>query len=668
MKSNCSFKIIALSRRMRKMKIILKNHLLLIFIFLAVMQWNDVCSGQISPDMTAPAFTLKDLGGKTYDLSQMTKQPMTILYFFDSESKPSQEGLLSLNRLAKQYKEADLAVWAITLSSKENVKTFVNSTGLAFPILLDNSGVSDLYQAQMILPTVCTIGPGLKILDYFQGGGRNTETMLVRLAERKLQQRQTKIAKAISSEIINKNPDNVKAQTVSGYASLKDGNFTEAEKFFKTLSQKGSKGEVLGKEGLAATYAKKGEPEKALRLVEEIEQKAPERGYLHVIKGDLLYAQGKKKDAEIEYEKANKKEEAEPYLIAEGYNKRGRLYADAGQYEDARKLYDQAQTIDPLNVVNTTNKAISYEKEGRYDKAVESYNQALSIDRNDTFAVVLAKKAQEMLDIQKDTNRSKRIDQMVKDLAERYRSEKEIKPEIKDSWTSGPMVLTFVDFQEKGGLSERDGFSTVLLTQLGDLLNSSGRVKVVERVLMERLLEELNLGSSDLANPETALKLGKLLAAKLIGVGSIYFLPQETMLSLRLIDTETSAIQSVLTKKLSSKDLMENEFFVLNRDILKTVISKYPLRGYIVKSTGDKFIINIGLNQGLVMGTKLDVLDEQEPIEYKGKTLRSTPKSVGQIEVVQVEPDMSYVKVTNQDRSFKTDDIVQEKIDESALK
>ena len=101
-------------------------------------------------------------------------------------------------------------------------------------------------------------------------------------------------------------------------------------------------------------------------------------------------------------------------------------------------------------------------------------------------------------------------------------------------------------------MSERDGYSTVLLAELSSLLTASGRVQVVERALMERLLEELNLGSSDLANPETALRLGRVLAARLVGTGTLLLQPRGTLLSLRLIDTETSAISQVLTRVLGT--------------------------------------------------------------------------------------------------------------------
>ncbi len=647
------------------MKIIINRYNFLLIAIMGIMLVSNVCYAQITSGQGAPAFSLQDINGKGFDLTGVKQQPLTILYFFDIESRPSQEGLLSLHSLVKKYKGTDLVVWAITTSNKEKVTNFVKSTGISFPILLDNSTVSSLYNARMVLPTICSIGPGLKILDYFQGGGKTTESMLVRVAERELQRKQTTLAKAISDEVIKKNPQNVKAKAVKGYAALKDGNLKDAEKTFTEL-QKEKDGKTLGKEGMAVVYTRKNQPEKALQMVKEVEQEAPDRSYVHVIKGDILYSQNKKKEAEAAYKTAVKKKDAEPYHEAVKYNQLGRLYASSGEYKKAHELYDQAIAIDPYYIEGTTNKGLAYEKEGKWDKALESYRQALDVEKNDSFALVLAKKAQEMLDLQKDIERKKRTDQLVKDLAERYRTQKRTMPENEDTWTSRPMVLSFVDIQEKGGLAERDGFATVLMTQLADYLNGSGRVKVVDRVLIERLLEELNLGTSELADPETALKLGKILAAKLIGTGSIFYMPHSTLLSLRLIDTETSAIPQVTTKQFEEPVSVEKELLQLNREILKTVILKYPLRGYIVKSSGEDFIVNLGSNQGVVQGTKFEVIEEQEPVKYKGKTLKASPKAIAEIEVVTVEPDMCYVHVVKQDRPLKSDDKVQERIIETA--
>jgi hypothetical protein len=220
-----------------------------------------------------------------------------------------------------------------------------------------------------------------------------------------------------------------------------------------------------------------------------------------------------------------------------------------------------------------------------------------------------------------------------------------------------------MDLQEKGGLSERDGFSSVLILQLSDHINASGRIQVVERILIEKLLEELNLGSSDLADPDTALKLGKVLAAKIIGTGSLYNLPAGTILSLRLIDTETSALPKVINRQFDPSVSLATELNHLNREILTALIQKYPLRGFVVQASQDRILINLGSKQGVSKDTQFEVLKEQEPIKYKGKLLRSAPKTIAQLQVVQVEPDLCYARILNQQSSIVRDDKVQEKVD-----
>jgi tetratricopeptide (TPR) repeat protein len=630
---------------------------------LLVMGHTAISFSQFIPGQTAPVFSMKDTLGRPHDLSGMTERPMIILYFFDVESRASQEGLLSLDQLAKQYKETDLIVWGITLSPMDKVTEFMNQTELIFPVMIDKEDVSDSYQARIILPTVYILGPELKVLDYFQGGGKTTEVMLVKVAERELQQNHTMMAKAIGREVEKRNPQNLKAKTIQGYAALKEGNLVEAEKNFQDVSEKPT-GKIVGKEGLAAVYAQKGEIGKALKAAKEVEQAAPERGYVHKVKGDIYYSQGKMAEAGDEYQKSVEKQETEDFQRAEAYNKYGRFQASLENFEIARGLYDLAVDINPYYIEATSNKGMTYEKEGKWEKAIESYNKALAINRDDTFAAVLAKNSLEMLSLQKNTARKERVDKLVKELAARFRSQKSIFPKFKDTWTSRPMILSFVDLQEKGGLAERDGLSSVLIAGLTDKLNASGRVRVVERVLIERLLEELNLGSSKLADPETALRLGKVLAAKLIGTGSLFYLPDMTLLSLRLIDTETSAIPKVINRQFGSRVPLEKDLNQLDREILRTIIRKYPLRGYVIQITGEQVMINLGTTQGMVLGTKFEVIEEGKPIKYKKKILRGIAKVIGEIVIEETGLDTSFGKILHSDRPLKRDDKIQEKLED----
>lgn len=617
----------------------------------------------LTPGQAVSVFALADLNNKRYDLLTMKKAPMMVVYFFDAQSRPSQEGLLSLDQLAKRYKDAELTVWAITRSPKDQVADFVSKTKPSFPVLLDTSNVSDLYQARLILPTVCILGPDLKLLDSFQGGGKTMNVMLVRLAERKLQQKQTVIAQAISDDLVKKNPDNVQAKIVSGYASLKAGKLSDAEKTFTQLAKGKGQAEILGKEGLAAVYTQKGQTDKALLLAQEVEKKAPERAYPRIVKADALYAQGKKQDAKAEYEAATKKPQAEPYQKAVAYNKLGRLYASVKDYQKSRDLYDQAVELDPYNVEAMANKGVSYEKEGQWDKALASYQQGQAANKDDAYSRVLAARAVEMLEYRKDAARRERIDRLVKDLAERYRTQQKA-PKPQDTWTSPPLVMCFVDFQETGGFSEREGFSIVLTSQLADQIKASGRVKMVDRMLIDRLLEELNLGSSELADSETVLKLGRVFAARVMGTGIIYNLPEGTILNMRLLDTETTAVTKVITMPMASVTPQPKDLFQLNRQILSAIIKEYPLRAYVVDVEKGQAMINLGSNQGVVVGTKFNAIGETKAIEYKGKKLKSAPEVIGQIEVVKTEPDLAYCRILNQKRWIEKDDKLIENTEE----
>ena len=103
------------------------KHFRLAFIVLVfLMCWVYLCYARPTTSQPAPSFILQDISGTSYNLSQMTDTNLIILYFFDAESRPSQEGLLNLDQIRKQHKDADLTVLGITLSSREKTEKFLN--------------------------------------------------------------------------------------------------------------------------------------------------------------------------------------------------------------------------------------------------------------------------------------------------------------------------------------------------------------------------------------------------------------------------------------------------------------------------------------------------------------------------------------------------------------
>jgi tetratricopeptide (TPR) repeat protein/peroxiredoxin len=626
-------------------------------LFLLAISWPAVASALVGA--RAPDFTLKDIHGGAHRLASLADRPMVMLYFFDAASKPSHSGLVTLDRLRAQYRRDDLVVWAITRSSKEQVERFVAQAPIGFPILMDSGPVSKSFQADRILPTTCILGPELNVMDLLPGGGQSAEIMLERLAQRALQQRQSDFARAVSQKVVQDHPENVEARITGAYADLNQGKLDESQKAFARLAEQGR---AAGLEGLSAVAAKKGQVQRALELAQQVEQSDPSRGYVHVVKADVLYSQNKKQAAEKEYQKAITKKNTAPYHRAKAFNQLGRIRAEQGRWGQALELYDQAAAQDPYYIEAATNKGLLYEKQGRYDQALACYAKAQRIDTTDRFALMLQKKLLAALESQRDRSEKSRIDALVKELAERYRNRRPAKGgAAADGWTSRPMVLSFVDLRQTGGLPERDGFDTVLTDQLADALNGSGRVQVVERALVEKLLQELNLGSSQLADPAAALELGKVLSAKLIVTGALHYQGGQYLLTLRLIDTETTRIAKVMTTELGGPETAVKDIAWLSRRILGTVVDQYPLQGYVVQAEKDQVVVNLGAGQGVVAGTRFDIVEPSAPVTYRGRQLQGLSKVIGQVEIVHVEADFCRGRILHAGRPVARDDKLREK-------
>ena len=631
----------------------------------AILSAGIICPsayGAVQTGSPAPVFTLKDANGKAYPLSSLQHMSMTILYFFDPDSRPSIEGLLSLDQLAKEYRDADLTVWAITRASKSKVAAFNQKTRTLFPVLLDTGKVSAMYDAQRVLPTVCIIGPELKMLDFFQGGGKTTQVMLLRLAERNLQRKKPAIAKAITATVEKKDPGNAQARTVKGYAAIQEGKLDEAEQTFYSLSQEKGDSAVLGKEGLAQVYEKKGQTAKSLKLVKEVAAQAGDRPLVHVIKGDQHYQQNNKKAAESEYRKGTKTKGGTSFQRAVAFNQLGRLYAQRGDFAKSRQLYDQAVSIDPYYIEATSNKGLTYQQEGQWDKALEVYRQAEAIDKSDPFVRALAEHAMRMLMIQKDDMKQRELDVAIKKVVERYRKNRFDPVPAQDDWTSQPTRVVFFDITESGGLSQRAGFSGLLKDHLSRQMGGSGRVMVVDSLIASGAVDRLNLSRDDLADNETLSRLSRAMQASLMIKGSVFQMPSGPLCNLKIFTARESRAVEMIDYQFRAGIHLQRDLSQINRRLLTRIMEKYPLQAYVVQVSGNQVLLNLGMLQGVVEGTVFDVVEVKAPVTYKGKTFTPEPATVAKVHVVRTDNDFSYGHIKDQRRPIKADDKLRENL------
>jgi TolB-like protein len=84
----------------------------------------------------------------------------------------------------------------------------------------------------------------------------------------------------------------------------------------------------------------------------------------------------------------------------------------------------------------------------------------------------------------------------------------------------------------------REGLAQMLISDFA----AAPQVRVVERARLKALLEEQKLGTSGKVDPATAARLGKLLGARFLVLGSYFDLKAALRIDARLVEVETGRI------------------------------------------------------------------------------------------------------------------------------
>ncbi len=105
------------------------------------------------------------------------------------------------------------------------------------------------------------------------------------------------------------------------------------------------------------------------------------------------------------------------------------------------------------------------------------------------------------------------------------------------------------------GAKFRPDLGELLSDHVVDVISQNG-FKVVERKRLIEILEELKIGSSELSDPNTRLRLGRLAGARFMVFGAYQSISGKVRFDLRLVDVETSKIVKAV-KKIVSTDSVD---------------------------------------------------------------------------------------------------------------
>lgn len=171
--------------------------------------------------------------------------------------------------------------------------------------------------------------------------------------------------------------------------------------------------------------------------------------------------------------------------------------------------------------------------------------------------------------------------------------------------------VAVLDFQQQGSFSNQD-VGKIVAEWFTTSLVEAGRFEVIERRLMQQILQEQKMGSSGLLDPASASRLGKLLGVKTVVTGTVQNYERTYELNVRLINVETGAIITADRVRAGSTTSLND----LVAKISARIIRHFPLDGYVVKRDTDRVMIDLGRQAGVRPGMQFSVYVEGEPVRH----------------------------------------------------
>lgn len=195
--------------------------------------------------------------------------------------------------------------------------------------------------------------------------------------------------------------------------------------------------------------------------------------------------------------------------------------------------------------------------------------------------------------------------------------------------------VAVLDFQLQGAGYETSDMGKIVAEWLITALVREGRFEVVERRLLQKILEEQKLVMTGVVDENSATQLGKLLGVKVIISGSVMKFQNIIEVNARIIDVESASI--ITAENVKSATAVRLEDLVVQ--MAEKIIKDFPLEGYIVNRSQEHVTIDLGQRAGVKSGMKFMVFKEGKIIKHPrtGEVLDVEKIDTGKIEITTVD-------------------------------
>jgi tetratricopeptide (TPR) repeat protein len=281
----------------------------------------------------------------------------------------------------------------------------------------------------------------------------------------------------------------------------------------------------------------------------------------------------------------------------------GRIASESGEPDQALHYYQKAGDLSPSSERPYLAQALLLEQRGDFEQAAEVLRKAQATSQTDNPPLEgLAARLEAKANHDAEMQRQARVDQLVERLIQKLAAVPESLPE--PQWSSRPLTLWMMDL-EQTGYTLQEGSAVLLTSAVTDRLLQNKSIQIVERALLDKMMEELRLGSSKLADPGAILQLGRLVSARLLVYGKMVHSAPHARVTLRCIDTETGQIIAMVNVDFDAQTSFANMATRIADELALKVKKHYPLRAEIIKIKKNTAVLDVGHRQGAAIGIEL---------------------------------------------------------------
>lgn len=611
-------------------------HLRSVAALIVLAALTGTAAAQIVPGQPAPPIKAQDIAARPVDLEALATtegRKLLIVYFFSPQA--GEEIAHKLRQLHRRYGGKELEIVAVGMESDEaRLKAFSEELGLNYHVVSDArlSNAAWLDQIEGLPLTLFVMATKDRIIErVLRGGGQSQINLLTQVAESFFVRGDLAEAEAVLGQAVASGEAEEPGRELKGYIYALSGKLDEAEREFAAIEDNA---------GLAKVALERGDLDQAVAL-----GGAAGPGYGQAVAAEALLRAGKVAEAE-QAAQAAVAGAGTGWQQSEAHTLRGRVAQERGDMELAVAGYREAQALDPHNVIPLSNEAEVRRQQGQLEEAAAVLERARTVRPDDDLSGIMLAQIRRQLQEQNDTERAKLVQAQIADLSARFKDIRAAGAPAADGWTTRPLVVAILPARAGDGVFfKRAGVEVALQRELETRLQADGRVSVVDRTVLDQLLQELNLGTSELASADTQRRLGQVLSAGMLGVIEFAQLGRETTLYLRLIDTETTAIAHQLSLPVREEALRET-VDALAAQVIERVAGDRSLKGLIADATDEAtVIINLGRKHGVEAGQRFTVFAEGEPVEAGGRVIAHKQKKVATLVVTEVEDEYSVSRV-----------------------